>query len=227
MTKAIGYIRVSTEEQASEGISLDAQRSALVAYAAMRGLDLVAIVEDAGVSAGKPLEERPGGKRVLDAVGDVQAVITLKLDRLFRDCVDCLTVTGAWDKAGVALHLIDMGGQAIDTSTAMGRFFLTVMAGAAEMERNLIRGRTRSAMAHKKAQGEAVGRPALGFEIRDGKLVQVKAEAELVARVKALRAGGATLQEIADLLNREGVPTKRGGQWATSTLSGLLRREAL
>ena len=65
-----------------------------------------------------------------------------KLDRLFRDAADCLNVTKHWDKRNIALHLIDVGGQTIDTSSSMGRFFLTMMAGVAEMERNLIRDRT-------------------------------------------------------------------------------------
>jgi len=83
----VGYVRVSTEEQAAEGVSLDAQEAALRAYSAMRGLTLVEVVIDAGVSAGKPLSSREGGRRVLDLVkrGKVGAVIAWKLDRLFRD----------------------------------------------------------------------------------------------------------------------------------------------
>ncbi|MBM3268907.1 MAG: recombinase family protein [Candidatus Sericytochromatia bacterium] len=224
--KAIGYIRVSTEEQAEEGISLDAQRTALAAYCLMRGLELIEIVADPGVSAGKPLTDRAGGRRVLEAVArdEVGAVVALKLDRLFRDCVDCLTVTAGWDKAAVALHLIDLGGQAIDTSTAMGRFFLTVMAGAAEMERNLIRERTRTAMAELKRQGQAVSRPGYGQRIEAGRLVNDEAEAAVIARARELRGAGLTLQGIADTLTAEGVPTKRGGTWAPATVAGILKR---
>jgi len=138
--RAVAYVRVSTEEQATEGISLEAQNHRVRAYCELRGLELVDIITDAGVSAGKPLARRDGGARLLHLIrrGEAVAVVAFKLDRLFRNCADCLTVTATWDRSGVALHLIDLGGQAVDTSTAMGRFFLTVMAGAAEMERGLV-----------------------------------------------------------------------------------------
>ena len=225
----VGYIRVSTEEQASEGVSLEAQEAALSAYCTMRGLTLVELVTDAGVSAGKPLARREGGSRVLDLVkrGEVGSVVAWKLDRLFRDCADCLTVTGRWDRAEVALHLVDMGGQAIDTSTAMGRFFLTVMAGAAEMERNLVRERTAAGMAHKKAKGERVGTVPFGFKVAaDGvALEEDSAEQEVIARIKALRAEGVTLQAITDALNNDGTPA-RGKRWHLTTVARLAKRTA-
>ena len=73
----------------------------------------------------------------------------LKLDRMFRNAGDCLATVEAWDRAGVALHVVDLGGNAIDTTSAAGRFMLVVLAGAAEMERNLIRERTKAALAVK------------------------------------------------------------------------------
>lgn len=232
--RAVAYCRVSTVEQAAEGVSLDAQDAALRAYCTFRGLDLVDVVVDAGISAGKPLAAREGGRRVLDLVadGDVDAVVALKLDRLFRDCADCLTVTDLWDRDGVSLHLVDMGGQTIDTSTAMGRFFLTVMAGAAEMERNLVRERTAGALQHLRAQGVQLGGEALGWTRDDdtdddGRKVvrKVAAECETVARILDLRAEGLTLQAIADTLTAEGRPTKRGGNWYPATVRNVLVRE--
>ncbi len=110
------------------------------------------VIREEGVSAGKPLATRPGGERLLQLVArkKVKHVVALKLDRLFRDAEDALHQTKAWDKAGIALHLVDMGGQTLNTATAMGRFFLNMMAGFAELERNLIAERTATALAHKK-----------------------------------------------------------------------------
>jgi len=227
MTKAICYVRVSTQEQASEGVSLEAQEASVRAYCMMRGLEVVEVVIDAGVSAGKPLERREGGRRVLEMVkwGKVGAVVAFKLDRLFRDCADCLSVTRTWDRKDVALHLIDMGGQAIDTSTAMGRFFLTVMAGAAEMERNLIRERTAAALAHKAAKGERVGQVPYGYRADGAMLVEEPAEQSIIRIVVNWRTDGHSIRDIARILNENGVPA-RGSKWHATTVARMLKRAA-
>lgn len=231
--RAVIYCRVSTREQATEGVSLDAQENSLRAYCALRRLDVAAVVVDGGVSAGKPLATRGGGRRVLDLVesGEVGSVVAYKLDRLFRDACDCLAVTAQWDRQEVALHLVDLGGQSIDTSTAMGRFMLTVLAGAAEMERNQIRERTSAALQHLKTTGVQLGGEALGWTRTDdtdddGRLVvrRVAGECDTVARILELRADGATLQAIADTLTAEARPTKRGGSWYPATVRNVLQR---
>ncbi len=138
--KAIGYTRCSTHEQADSGLGLDAQAQRIRAYCSMRGLDLLDIIIDAGVSGGKPLAKREGGQRLLAAMKakQAEAVVMLKLDRMFRNAGDCLTVTDKWERSGVSLHVVDLCGNAIDTTSAAGRFMLVVLAGAAETERNLI-----------------------------------------------------------------------------------------
>ncbi len=233
MLRVVGYVRVSTQEQAGEGVSLDVQKAALRNYCAMRGAELVDVVVDAGVSAGKPLSSREGGRRVLAAVaaGDVAGVVAFKLDRLFRDCADCLSVVRKWDALGVALHLVDLGGQTVDTSTAMGRFFLTVMAGAAELERNLIGERTKAALAHIREQGGTLGREALGWrrgaalDEHGRRVVEPDdVEAATVARIRELRCEGHSLRAIAGQLGAEGRRTKRGGRWAAETVRNVLAR---
>ena len=229
MIAAIAYVRVSTEEQATEGVSVDAQIAAVRAYATLRGLELLDVVVDAGVSAGKPLADRAGGAVIVDAVKRrrVRAVVAVKLDRVFRNAGDCLTVTEGWDRMGVALHLVDMGGQAIDTSSAMGRFFLTVMAGAAEMERNLIRERTSSAMAHKRSKGELVGAVPYGFRLADdGVTLEADAdEQHTLSLVAQLRADGMSVRAIVDALEARGVRA-RGARWHQTTVTRLLARAA-
>jgi len=135
MENAVGYVRVSSEEQATEGVSLDAQEARIRAYATMRGLNLVAIYREEGVSAKVPLRKRPEGTKIVESLSKKRAkhVIAVKLDRLFRNVADALSQTEEWDKAKHALHVIDMGGSAVDTASAMGRMFFTMAAAFAEM----------------------------------------------------------------------------------------------
>jgi site-specific DNA recombinase len=100
-------------------------------------------------------------------------VIALKLDRLFRSTVDCLETVQRWDRTSVGLHLVDFSGTAIDTRSAMGRFFLTMAAGFSEMERSLIGERTSAALQYKKAMGVRLGGVPFGFtsDRRGGKLI--------------------------------------------------------
>ena len=74
----------------------------------------------------------------------IKHILSLKLDRLFPDASDCLFQTKVWDKLGIGLHLLDMGGQSINTASAAGRMFLTMSVGFADLERNLISERTKA-----------------------------------------------------------------------------------
>jgi len=226
MKTAVGYIRVSTQEQARCGVSLAAQEETIRTYCTLRGFDLVSLVVDAGVSAGKRLHVRPGGADVVSMArkGKVDAVVTYKLDRLFRNAADCLDQTAAWDKAGVALHLVDMGGQAIDTSTAMGRFFLTVMAGAAEMERNQIRERTTAIAAYKRGRGERIsGKEPFGWGFAGSRLAVNQEEQTVLRDLHKLRRGGMSYQKIADELARRGVMTRTGRPYTSQGIGHLYR----
>ena len=105
---AEGYGRVSTDEQAREGVSLDVQEERIRSYCAAVGLTLTRFHREEGVSGGKELAVRPLGRALVESAeaGKVRHVVALKLDRLFRDAADCLNQTKSWDKAGVALHVV-------------------------------------------------------------------------------------------------------------------------
>jgi DNA invertase Pin-like site-specific DNA recombinase len=224
MKKAVCYIRVSTEEQARGGVSLAAQEEKLLAYCQLTGLKPVAVIREEGVSGAKSLMNRPGGGELLHLVAkkQVRHVVALKLDRLFRDAADALNQTKAWDKGNVALHLVDLGGQTLNTASAMGRFFLNVMAGFAELERNLIAERTSTALNHKKAHREAYSPTPYGFDREGATLTQNPRELDTVAQIREWRAAGWTLGKIAQELTRRQVPTKRGGAWYAGTVKYLL-----
>lgn len=228
--RAIAYVRVSTEEQAREGVSLAAQTERIQAYCIANGLELVAILCDEGVSASRKLHTRPQGAQLVELIasGDVSHVVAFKLDRLFRDAVNCLESTSEWDRQGVALHLLDIGGQAVDTSSAMGRFFLTVMAACGEMERNLIRERTSTAMQHMIRQGVRLGAPPLGFSKRNpaGSDDLVADEVEAVALILERRGAASppTFRAIAAELTAAGHRTKTGKNWYAATVRNVWER---
>jgi len=217
---AVGYVRVSTDDQAREGVSLDIQEERIRAYATAAGLDLGAVVREEGVSGTVPLADRVGGAELLGHKAD--NVIALKLDRLFRDAADALNQTRSWDKAGTALHLIDFGGQAINTASAMGRMFLTMTAAFAEFERNLIAERTAAALQYKKQHLEVYNHTPIGFDRDADRLVVNAGEARTVERIQSWRRKGWPLRKIADRLNDQGIQGKQGGRFYASTIKAIL-----
>jgi DNA invertase Pin-like site-specific DNA recombinase len=224
--KAVGYVRVSTEEQATQGLSIPAQEEAIAAYARMRGLELVEVIVDSGVSGGRPLGARPGGKKLLNmlAEGKASHVVALRLDRLFRNASDCLATVEAWTRKEITLHLLDVSGNSVDTSSAAGKFMLTILAAVAEMERNLIAERIRNVLGWKRRNGKVFGHEPFGFS-RDGdNLVPIEAEQRALDLILELRARGYSLRKIARTLEARGIPTKRGGRWAAATVRKLLTR---
>ena len=231
--RAIGYSRCSTNEQADSGLGLEVQAERIRAYATLKGLVLDDVIVDAGVSGGKPLASRDGGRRLLEAIKGRRAgaVIMLKLDRMFRNAGDCLSTVEQWERSGVALHIIDLGGNAIDTTSAAGRFMLVVLAGAAEMERNLTRERTRSAMAIKKSNGHRVGSVPYGFNLADDgtTLIRNEAEQSIIEDIRVMRSRGRKLQQIADALTERGITTKTGrsDHWSHQAVARILARGAV
>ncbi|HZU97052.1 MAG TPA: recombinase family protein [Planctomycetota bacterium] len=224
---AVIYRRISIEE--SSGLGLADQEARCRAYCEMRGLEVVEVVTDDGVSGGTQLKARAGGARLLDLTGGrrpkVRHVVALKLDRGFRNAGDALTVTADWDRRGVVFHLVDFGGASLDLSSAMGRMFLTLTAGFAELERGLCSERTRSALSVKRARGEFTGGEApFGFHVEDGKLVEDEGEQRALALIVDLRSKGHTFEEIASDLNRRGVPNRGDGAWRRGRVHTLYRR---
>lgn len=222
--EAIGYVRVSTEEQSREGVSLDAQEERVRAYAALAGLELVRTFREEGVSGSVPLANRPQGAELVRQLRHgAKHVVAVKLDRAFRDTEDALRTVRAWDKAGVVLHLVDLGGSSLSTGSAVGKLMLTMLSAVAELERNLIAERTAAVLQHKRNRREVYGPTPLGYE-RDGMTLQpVSSELALVARMRAMHGDGMSLHAIAAKLNADGATGKRGGRWHAKTVRHVLR----
>lgn len=224
MANVVGYVRASTLEQHE---TITAQVEKIEAYCKMRGLNLLQTYVDFGVSGTVPLRERQEGTKMLQALkgrskDKPTGVVAVRLDRMFRNASDCLVNVEAWDKQGVALHLIDLGGQSVDTSSAAGKFFITVIAGAAEMERNLISERTSAVLQSKKKRGEVFNHTPFGYDRCDNQLVENEAEQALLQRISSMRIGGMAYGKIAAALNAEGIPGKNGGKWGAQTVKNVL-----
>jgi site-specific DNA recombinase len=223
--KAILYVRVSTEEQSSAGVSIENQVARLLSYCQQRGLQVVETVIDAGVSGGKYLSQRPGGRKVLEAIATRKAthVVAAKLDRLFRNAADALWTIEGWDNEGISTHLLDVNGMGLDTSSPMGKLILTMMAGFAQLERHLIKDRTKQALAHKKASGQRYTHSVYGLDFDDnGKATVNSNERTTIQTIFQLRKAGKSLRAIANHLIEIGAKTKRGGKWAAATVKKIL-----
>jgi site-specific DNA recombinase len=223
--RAVGYVRVSTEEQARGGVSLDMQRAKIRTYADLEEMELLGIQADEGIS-GCSIKIRPGIQKVLQMVHakEVDAVIIYKLDRLARNTIEALEIAELMDRKGVSLHSIT---EKLDTRSAMGRFFFTLMASIAEMERGLISERIQAAMERKREKGEACnGNPTYGYRIVDGQLVPDVVEQKALQRILTLHGEGHTIHGIISELSSEGIFNRKGKPFGKTQVHNIIQSQA-
>jgi site-specific DNA recombinase len=219
-TRVIGYVRVSSEEQACEGVSLDAQADRVTAYCAAKGWQLGAIVRDEGRSA-KDLK-RPGLQGVLADVPRPKrrawdVLLVTKLDRLTRSVADLGRLMADFKRGKVAFCSI---AESVDTSTAAGALFLNIIGALAQWERETISEHTAGAMAHLKAQGKRVsGRAPYGFTFdAEGRVIPVLTEQHVLAEIRQLRGLGLSLGEVSEALAARGIVNRCGRPFARQAL---------
>jgi DNA invertase Pin-like site-specific DNA recombinase len=221
-----GYVRVSTEEQSTHGVSLRDQEARVRAHAFARGVDLTDVIIDAGYSA-KDLN-RPGMTKLLAMIqrGEVASVTILKLDRLTRSVGDFARFLDMSKRLGFDLISV---AETLDTSTAGGRMVANVMMSVAQWEREAIGERTASAMADKRAAREFCGgaRAPFGFSLVDNPLVADDREQAVLASIHTARENGTSLRRIVADLNERGIPAPQGGVWHLSSLVSVLKSKTL
>jgi|GEM_PF-937294 len=166
--KAAIYVRVSTDEQAKEGYSLNAQESALKDYLMMIGYDVYKIYRDEGKSA-KDILHRPALQQLLkDAEKkSFKAITVYKLDRFSRSLKDLILTIEMLKKLNI--DFISMQDK-IETASASGKLMFHIISSFAEFERDIISERTRFGMTEKAKEGGVVSKAAFGYVIKDGKL---------------------------------------------------------
>jgi DNA invertase Pin-like site-specific DNA recombinase len=210
--RAIIYRRVSTDDQATSGLGLDAQRDACVAVCRTRGWTLVADLADEGVSGKIEPERRPALSDALDRLctGQADVLVVAKLDRLTRSVRHLGELLDRQRARGCRpwrLVILDVD---VDTTTAAGELVVNVMGSVAQWERRIIGERTKAALAAKRAQGYRLGRP-------------VTIPPTVRERAKELRDSGASITAIAAALNADGHTTGAGTPWKRSSVQKLLR----
>lgn len=211
LPRAIGYIRVSTEEQARSALGLEAQERAIRLAAEQRGWELVEIVADAGLSGSR--KDRPGLLSALARMRrkDAEFLVVAKLDRLSRSIRDGADVIDQANRQRWAL--VDLG-SGVDMSTPAGEMVAGVLLSAAQYERRLIGVRTKEGLASAKARGVALGRPTTYPD-------------EVLHKVRVMREQGFSLRTIAERLTADGVTTSRGGAWHASSVRSVLQSQRM
>ena len=223
--KAVGYIRVSTQEQATDGVSLDTQRAKIEAWATLHDASVIEVYVDEGISGHKGRAERPGLDAALTtACEHGAALVVYSLSRLARNTKETIEIGECLAECGADLVSLS---ENIDTTTAAGKMVFRMLAVLAEFERDQVSERTKAAMAHKKAQGQRVGSVPWGLEVGgDGKtLVASEEDEKLRRRVKAMSRRGMSVRAIAAKLAGEGVTSKRGAPINYVTVHRLLNSQ--
>lgn len=225
--RVVGYVRCSSNEQATDGLSIETQQEKIRAWCAATGAELVEIVEDGGISGTRVLADRPGGEKIVGYVEarrpQVDAVVVVRLDRLGRDAAETLRWVRRFGKGPVGLVSIT---NRLDLSTAHGRAMAGVESVFAELERALIAERTTEALAMLRGQGRVYGPLAYGYDEHEDYLVRNEREQAVIAAIERLRARGFSYGRIADRLNEKGIKGKRGGAWYATTVLNVLRTSA-
>lgn len=213
------YIRVSTEEQAKEGHSIGAQQDRLLDYVRSQGRDVIGVYIDDGYSA-KDLH-RPAMQRLLKdcELKKFDVLLIYRLDRMVRNVIDLYSVMEHLDKHGV---MFKSATEVYDTTSAMGRFFMTLVAAIAQWERENLGERVKMGMEKNfRKGGWNGGEPPYGYRLSEGKLIIFEPEAAIVRRIfEMYKTHGQ--RYISKEFNREGLRTRDGALWAEYTIKYIL-----
>lgn len=216
----IAYGRVSTAEQADHGFSLDAQRERLTAYATATGNEPIhEFIIDDGFSGGTL--DRPGMQRLLTMIkaGSVGCVLVTKLDRLSRSLRDVLDLLDLCERTGTALL---SASERLDTSSAVGKMLIHLLASFGEFERGRIAERTSDVLAFKRRTKAVYGPTPYGYRREDNRLVADPVQQKALALMRRLDGKGASLRTIASALTKAGYAPPKGKAWHAQSVRRVL-----
>lgn len=218
--KAAIYTRVSTEDQAKEGFSLDAQLDKLRSYCKARDWIIAGEYIDEGYSGRKT--RRPAYTKMMEEISNWDVLLVIKMDRIHRNSKNFMFMMEDLNKKGK--EFVSMM-ESLDTSTAMGRFVMDIIQRIAQLESEQIGERVYIGMEQKaKTNGGVLGfNIPYGYNYTNGKLEINKDEAPTVQQIYSWYLSGKSIGKITKMLNEVNLPTKKGGYWAKKTISTMLK----
>lgn len=231
--KVVAYIRGSTEKQEN---TLEAQRQTIDAYAKFKGLVVVGYYTDSGTSGSSSFCERPVAAEMLTAMKELGAVdiVITKLDRGFRNALDCLFTLNMLQSQEIGLHLLDLQ---LDTRSPMGMLLLTIMAALAEFENKRRAERQIDAFNVMRKAGQRCGTIPYGWQpvtsLRQSKTGRQAEdliphpEEQKWLRFMKVECEGLSDNEVSRRLNAQGVPAKKGGKWFGATVAYIRKNGVL
>ncbi|WP_337175395.1 recombinase family protein [Paludisphaera sp.] len=224
MTAAVVYLRVSTDDQAGEGVSLRAQEADCRAFAAREGLPVAAVHSDPGISGATPINARPGLRAAVDALGPGDVLVAYNRSRLFRaDPLIVALIELEVSARGARIKVAANEGTGSDSAADV--LTRRMMDAVSEHWKNSVREGTRRAREEKREAGERWGQIAYGTKLaEDGiHLVPAPEDAGLVEAVERLRAEGLSYRKIAEALPGLGYRPKEGAErWSHTSVRRLL-----
>ena len=223
MVRVAIYIRVSTEEQAEEGYSLEAQQERLVAYCEAQGWDVAAVYADRG-HTGRKISSRDAYRRMMDEKDTWDMILVMKMDRIHRNSknfIEMMDNLERWGKKFTSMQ------EELDTSSAIGRFVVDMIQRIAQLESEQIGERTYMGMAQKAETGGLLGfNPPFGYSIAENDLAIVEAEAAVVREIFERYCGGESMEAIANGLNERGITTARKNRWTIHSIRHIIHNPA-
>ena len=217
------YIRVSTEEQAREGFSINAQKDKLTKYAEVHDWDIYDFYIDDGIS-GKNIVDRPEITRLINDVKTkkIENVLVYKLDRLTRSLLNLMELINLFEKYDCS---VNSHTEKLDTSNAVGRMFVKILGTFAEFERENLAERVSFGYEQKTKEGNYTNTNGVyGYDyiVGEGILKVNEIERVVVNRIYDEYIKGTSMLGICKIMNDENVQTKRGGKWSQSTIRSIL-----
>ncbi len=219
MKQAIAYIRVSTARQGKSGLGLEAQRAAIAKFASAEEIELIAEFQEIETGKGADaLNRRPQLAAALSLAKRMDcAVVVAKLDRLSRDVAFISSLMTKKTPFNVA-----------ELGADVSPFMLHIYAAVAEQERAMISQRTKEALTAVRARGTKLGNPNIGeaqkaASVRRSEIADDFA-ANVLPLIREIQATGLSMRKVAAALNARGIPTARGGTWAATQVSDILKR---